>query len=67
MAGATALVFTESQLTSGLGATEPQPQPISGVDPDDAAEIRQRLALIEGSRTWRIRSKVARLLPTRRG
>ena len=66
MAGATALVFTESQLTSGIGGPEPQPQPQPAVDPDDAAEIRQRLALIEGSRTWRIRSKLARLLPTRR-
>jgi hypothetical protein len=64
MAGATALVFTDSQLTSGLGDAEPQPVPV--VEPTDADEIRQRLALIEGSRTWRIRSKLARLLPTRR-
>jgi hypothetical protein len=33
---------------------------------DETAELRQQLALIEGSRTWRLRSKLARLLPTRR-
>jgi len=58
------LVFTDSQLTTGIRAAEPPP-PVAG-DSDEAAAIRERLALIEGSRTWRIRSKLAPLLPTRR-
>jgi hypothetical protein len=33
---------------------------------DETAELRQRLALIEGSRTWRLRTTLARWLPTRR-
>jgi hypothetical protein len=33
---------------------------------DEAHELREQLALIEGSRTWRLRNKLARLLPTRR-
>jgi glycosyltransferase involved in cell wall biosynthesis len=61
--GASVLVFTGSHLTTG----HPDVAPSTPIASDgDAAALRERLALIEGSRTWRLRTKLAPLLPTRR-
>jgi hypothetical protein len=48
--------------TSGPAAESQQPR---RAPEDDVAQLRERLALIEGSRTWRLRNQLVRLL--RRG
>jgi len=56
-------------MTTGEGDIEEtladdEPPGMAGTD--EVAELRRRLDLIENSRTWRLRGKLARLLPTRR-
>jgi hypothetical protein len=41
---------------------DPAPEPPRGEPEEDANQLRERLALIEGSRTWRIRNRLMRLL-----
>jgi hypothetical protein len=70
-AGHMVMVFTATSMTSGHRevAEDDAPPPPEDAAPDPADEIaalHQRLALIEGSRTWRMRTKLARLLPSRR-
>jgi Methyltransferase domain len=70
VAGHAVTVLTANAMTTGAGEAddtaaapdEAAPPP----DSDEVAELRRRLELIENSRTWRWRAKLARLLPTRR-
>jgi hypothetical protein len=76
VAGHAVTVFTANAMTTGGGdaadtADVPDGGPADGElasspDSDEVAELRRRLELIENSRTWRLRAKLARLLPTRR-
>jgi hypothetical protein len=77
VAGHAVTVFSANAMTTGEGdaedtAAEPRLEQAveesvpPSTDSDEVAELRRRLDLIENSRTWRLRAKLARLLPTRR-
>ena len=69
VAGNAVTVFSTNAMTTGEGESDESgadDQPPTAAGTDEVAELRRRLELIENSRTWRLRAKLARLLPTRR-
>ena len=71
VAGHRVMVFSAALMTTGhreepAHDAPPEPEVTPPDLSDDVADLRQRLALIEGSRTWKLRTKLARFLPTRR-
>jgi hypothetical protein len=60
VAGRDVVVFAPPLQSPTLATPGPATEP-----EDDVAQLRERLALIEGSRTWRLRNRLVRLL--RRG
>jgi hypothetical protein len=56
------MIVLAPPLQSPTLATERSPEPEQPQPENEAIRVRERLALIEGSRTWRLRNRVMRLL-----
>jgi hypothetical protein len=65
VAGHEVVVFAPPLQSPTLVTSGPAGEPEQREPEDDIAQLRERLALIEGSRTWRLRNQLVRLL--RRG